>query len=161
MNEQVQFVLLWGFIATAVMTVLLEGSRQIGLSRISLPFLFGTFVTGKRSRARVIGFVLYVVGGWLFAVGYAFLFAYLQRAGWLIGGVVGLVHGLCLLVIFLPLLPAVHPRMATEHQGPNATRRIEPPGFVGLNYGRRTPLITLVGQVAYGVILGTFHPLAM
>lgn len=34
----------------------------------------------------------------------------------------------------------------------------EPPGFMGLNYGRRTPLTTLAGHTLYGVLLGYgFH----
>lgn len=160
-GEQVKFVLLWGFVASGAMAVILEGSRQLGLSRMSLPFLFGTFFTGKRSHARIVGFFLYLMGGWIFAAGYALVFTHVGTAGWLLGGGLGLAHGLWLLLVFLPLLPAAHPRMATEHQGPDANRRIEPPGLVGLNYGRRTPLITLAAQVAYGGILGAFHPLAM
>ena len=34
------------------------------------------------------------------------------------------------------------------------TRQLERPGFMGLNYGHRTPLATLVGQAVYGLVLG-------
>ena len=40
----------------------------------------------------------------------------------------------------LPLIPGLHPRMASEYQGPTPTRQLEPPGFLALNYGRPTPI---------------------
>jgi hypothetical protein len=54
----------------------------------------------------------------------------------------------------LGLLSYVHPRIASEYDGPIAHRRLEPPGFMGLHYGRQTPLVTLFGQVIYGTLLG-------
>ena len=59
-----------------------------------------------------------------------------------------------LLVAALPLLPYIHPRMASEYDGASATKQLEPPGFMGLNYGHRTPLTTLAGQAVYGAVLG-------
>jgi hypothetical protein len=44
--------------------------------------------------------------------------------------------------------------MASEYDGATATRQLEPPGFMGLNYGQRTPLTTLLGQAVYGAVLG-------
>ena len=152
-------VLLWGLIATLSMTTILQGSQSLGLSRLNLPFLAGTFVTGDRSRAVVIGFVLYTVGGWLFALGYLCVFLSLGFANVWLGAMLGLLHGLFLLVTVLPLLPHIHPRMASEYMGASATRRLEPPGFMGLNYGRQTPIGTLLAQVVYGAVLGAFYPL--
>ncbi|MGZ3457893.1 MAG: hypothetical protein ACXU86_05230 [Archangium sp.] len=57
----------------------------------------------------------------------------------------------------LPVLPAVHPRMASESQGPTEVRLLEPPGFLGLHYGPRTPLTTLVAHLAFGVLLGALY----
>jgi len=59
-----------------------------------------------------------------------------------------------LLVAVLPLLPYMHPRMASEYDGPTELRQLEPPGFMGFNYGLRTPLTTLLGQAVYGATLG-------
>ncbi|HEV7263575.1 MAG TPA: hypothetical protein VGN83_01460 [Falsiroseomonas sp.] len=147
-------LLLWGLLATVAMTTVLQGAQGAGLSRLSLPFLAGTFLTGERRRAMVLGFVLYVVGGWLFAFLYFLLFASLGTSSWWLGAAAGALHGLVLLVAILPVLPFLHPRMASEYDGPMHLRQIEPPGFMGLNYGRRTPLTTLLGQVVYGAILG-------
>jgi len=60
-------LLLWGLIATVTMTTILQGSQGLGLSRLSLPFLVGTLFTANRNKAVVIGFIVYVIGGWLFA----------------------------------------------------------------------------------------------
>ena len=153
------YLLLWGFIGTALMTIVLSGSRFFGWSRISLPFLVGTLFSGNRRVAEVTGFILYVIGGWLFSIFYALVFESLQMAnGWL-GAVIGVLHGLFLLTAALPLAPNLHPRLATEYDGPTLQRRIEPPGFMGLNYGRGTPLVTLIGQALYGLMLGIGYPL--
>lgn len=156
---ELERVLLWGFVATAAMTTLLNASQGLGLSRLSLPMIVGTFFTGNHDRAGVVGFLVYVIGGWLFAFVYALAFIAVGRAAWWIGALLGLLHALFLLIAVLPLLPAFHPRMATEHEGPVAARRLEPPGFMGLNYGPQTPLSTLVGHAVYGAILGGFYPM--
>jgi hypothetical protein len=53
----------------------------------------------------------------------------------------------------------VHPRMASEYHGVTAKRQLEPPGFMAMNYGYRTPLTTLLGQIVYGTTLGEFMQL--
>ena len=58
------------------------------------------------------------------------------------------------------LLPVVHPRMGTGFNAAGSSPMIEPPGFMLRNYGRQTPLATLVSHVAYGAIVGGFASLA-
>jgi hypothetical protein len=154
MPAEALHILLWGFVATAVLTTILEGSQGVGLSRLSLPFLLGMACTGRRDAAMVLGVVLYLLGGWIFAALYYLLFLELGRSGVWIGGLVGALHGAVLLVVVLPVLPFVHPRMASEHDGPADRPRLQPPGFLGLHYGYRTPLTTLVGHIAYGAVVG-------
>jgi hypothetical protein len=150
----IETALIWGAIATAVMTTLTEGAQLLGFSRMSLPFLFGTAVTGRRDYAMIYGFTLYSIGGLLFSIFYALAFNAIGFATWWLGALLGLLHGLFLVMVMLPLMPHVHPRMASEYDGPTTTRRLEPPGPFGSNYGRRTPLITVLAQIAYGAILG-------
>jgi len=150
------YLILWGLIATVAMTSVLEGSRGLGFSRMSLPFLVGTFFAGNRRWALIVGFVVYTVGGWLFAFLYFFLFASVSIYTWWLGALAGLLHGVFLLVAALPLLPFVHPRMASEYHGATTIRQLEPPGFLALNYGSGTPLSTLLGQALYGATLGGF-----
>ena len=55
LSDNLDAVLLWALVATAVMTTVLQGSQGLGLSRLSLPFLFGTVVTADRRRAVLFG----------------------------------------------------------------------------------------------------------
>jgi hypothetical protein len=153
-SVQILHVALWGLIATAAMSGIQFGAQYLGHSRLSLPFLIGTMFTGERAAANVAGVVFYLLGGWLFAFIYYFILASLQRGGWLLGMLIGLAHGAILLVALMPLLPYMHPRMASEYEAPSYRRRLQPPGFLALNYGYRTPLATLVAQAVYGAILG-------
>lgn len=152
--RQTEAVLLWGFMATVAMITIMQGSQGLGLSRLSLPFLVGTLFTANRRWANLLGLLVYVFGGWLFTLLYLFIFRSIGASGAWVGGAIGLVHGVFLLVVILPLLPAVHPRIATEYDGPSDGRRLEPPGFMGLNYGYRTPLVALAGHIVFGVVLG-------
>jgi hypothetical protein len=152
----VGYLVLWGLIATVAMTAIMQASQGLGWSRLSLPFLVGTFFTAKRDHATVVGFAVYIAGGLLFAFLYDALFASIALGTWWFGALAGLVHGFFLLVVALPLLPFIHPRMASEYHGASVRRQLEPPGFMALNYGYGTPVSTLLGQVAYGAVLGAF-----
>jgi hypothetical protein len=153
------YIVFGGLIATVVMTTLMQGSLELGFSRLSMPLLVGTIFSGHRSLAVILGFIFYFLGGVLFAFIYLFLFSVIGTTHWLAGLVIGAFHGLFFLVVVLPVLPYLHPRMATEYDGPSVLRRLEPPGFMGLNYGYRTPLTTLVGHASYGLMMALFIPL--
>ena len=150
------YLILWGLLATIAMTAILQVSLGIGLSRMSLPFLVGAIFSDDRQVALIVGFVLYTIGGWLFAFFYFFIFASVETYTWWFGALLGLVHGIVLLTIVLPLASLVHPRMASEYHGVTDRRQLEPPGFLGLNYGRGTPLSTVLAQMVYGIVLGGF-----
>ena len=147
---------LWGFVGTIVLTGLMSASQGLGMSRMNLPFMLGTMFTADRDRAKLVGFGVHVVFGWLFAALYTAAFRSWHRATWWLGAVVGLVHGLFVLLTLMPILPGLHPRMASEQRGPEPTRELEPPGFLALNYGRRTPLTVMIAHIVYGTILGSF-----
>jgi hypothetical protein len=153
-------ILLWGFVATIVLTTIMQGGQSLGLSRMSLPFIVGTMFTPSRDRAALVGFLVHLLNGGLFALLYALAFESWHRATWWLGAGIGLVHGLAVLVALMPVLPGFHPRMASEQRGPEPTRELEPPGFMALNYGRRTPLLALLAHLVYGAIIGGFYHLA-
>ncbi len=146
-------VSLWGFAATIVMTTIMLGGQGLGLSRLSLPFLFGSAVTTRLRATYVLGYLLYAAGGWLFAFVYDALFVSIGFASWWLGAAIGALHGLFLLAGLMHL-PLVHPRMVSDYDRPRTDRAIEPPGFLGLYYGRQTPAIAMVAHVVYGAILG-------
>lgn len=150
----------WGLVATVVMTTIMAGALPLGLSRVSIPFILGTMVTPDRSRANLIGFVAQVIIGWVLALLYALAFDRWHEARWWIGAILGLIHGLFLLMVIMPLLPGAHPRMATETRGPEPTRELEPPGFMACHYGQWTPLVVVFAHIVYGTILGAFYHIA-
>jgi hypothetical protein len=155
-SASLAYLMLWGLIATVAMTSILQASQGLGFSRLSLPFLVGTFFTGNRRWALIVGFTVYVIGGWLFAFFYFSLFASIGIYTWWFGALAGVLHGLFLLVCALPLLPFAHPRMASEYHGVTAMRQLEPPGFLAMNYGYQTPVTLLLAQTVYGATLGGF-----
>ena len=151
----------WGLAATVAMTGILQSASGLGLSRLSIPFFVGTMFTGNRRRATWLGFVIYMAGGWLFALLYFLLFASLGIFTFWLGALVGFLHGLFLLVALLPVLPYVHPRMASSYDAPQARPQLEPPGFLGLHYGGGTPASLLVAQTVYGTVLGGLPQLSL
>lgn len=151
--------LLSGFAGTVVLTGLMAASQGYRLTRMNLPFMLGTMFTPDRQRARLVGFGVHMLNGWLFASVYAATFESLRRATWWLGASIGLVHALFVLLAGMPALPSLHPRMASEQQGPTPTRQLQPPGFLALNYGRRTPLSVILAHLAYGAILGLLYQL--
>ncbi|RJP74657.1 MAG: hypothetical protein C4524_12620 [Candidatus Zixiibacteriota bacterium] len=149
--------LIWGFAATVVLTALAAGSQGLGLTRMNLPYLLGTMFTPDRDRAKVIGFMIHLVNGWIFSLIYAAAFETLGEATWWFGALIGLVHAGFVLTAGMPALPGMHPRMAGEQRGPTVVRQLEPPGFLGLHYGPRTPLSIVLAHLVFGVILGMFY----
>jgi hypothetical protein len=146
-----------GFVGTLVLTTTLRAATELRLTRIDLPFLLGTILTADRSLAKAIGYVLHFGFGFLFALGYLWIFVALGRSGWLLGAVLGLVHGLFAATALVNiLLPVIHPRMGTPFTAAGSTANLEPPGFLMRNYGRSTPIVTLVAHVGYGAIVGGF-----
>ena len=146
-----------GLLGTVVLTTGLRAASELGLTRIDLPFLLGTAVTADRIRAKVIGYALHFVFGVLFALGYYLVFAVIDRSGILLGALLGLIHALFAGTALVNiLLPAVHPRMGTGFDAAGSAPLLEPPGFMLVNYGRQTPLATIVSHIAYGAIVGGF-----
>jgi hypothetical protein len=147
---------LFGLFATATLSVIMIGAQLAGLTRLDLPFLLGTIVTHDPDRARLYGFFIHLTFGQGFALGYAAGFALLDIATWWLGALFALLHVAVALTVLIPLLPGVHPRMATDRAGPASTATLEPPGLLALNYGAQTPAVTIVAHLGYGIALGLF-----
>jgi hypothetical protein len=155
-------VTLWGalaggFVGTIVLTSGLRVAQELGWTRMDIPLLLGTVFTDDRDRATVIGVAVHFLNGLLFALGYYAIFRAVDQAGWLFGAALGVVHAaLAGGVLVTLLLPAVHPRMGTPWSDAEEMPLLEPPGFLLVNYGRRTALWTLLGHVVFGAIVGGF-----
>jgi hypothetical protein len=149
--------LVGGLAGTLVLTTVLRAASEFGLTRMDLPFLLGTAVTADRVRAKAAGYALHFVFGMLFALAYYAIFIVIDEAGVLLGALFGLVHALFAgSALVNVLLPVVHPRMGTGFDAAGSTPLLEPPGFLLLNYGRQTPLVTVISHVVYGAIVGGF-----
>ena len=151
--------LVWGFGATVVLTTMLRASQALGLTRIDIPFIVGSAFTANRDRAKALGYGIHLLNGWGFALVYCAAFETYGEAGLWLGLLIGLVHGAFVLIVGMPLLPAFHPRMASDTWGPEPARQLEPPGNLALNYGWSTPALTLIAHAVFGAILGAFYRL--
>jgi hypothetical protein len=144
----------FGLLSTAFLTALMIAAQLSGLSRLDLPLILGTVVTPDPDRARAAGFIIHLLVGQGFALGYTATFALLGQATWWLGALLGFLHGVVALTVLIPMLVGVHPRMASERAGPASTAMLEPPGLLALNYGAQTPAVTLAAHLAYGFALG-------
>ena len=150
-----------GFVGTLVFTTAMRFASELGLSRMDLPFLLGTALTPDRRRAKTLGYLAHFGFGFLFALGYYALFRAIDRDGWLLGALFGLLHGLFAgTALVNVLLPTVHPRMGSTFTAADTTPMLESPGFLLRNYGRATPVVTVLTHIAYGAIVGGFTALA-
>ena len=144
----------FGSVATTLLTAVMMLFQLAGKTRLDLPLMLGTIAVADPDRARVVGFAVHLGVGQCFAAFYAAGFATLGTSSWWLGGTFGFVHALVALVVLVPLLPGVHPRMASERAGPMSTATLEPPGLFARNYGTSTPIVTVAAHVAYGITLG-------
>ena len=150
-----------GFVGTLVLTTCLRAGSELGLTRMDLPFLLGTAFSADRTRAKAIGYGLHFVAGQAFAAMYYATFVAIDESSWWLGAAFGLVHGaFAATALVSTLLPLVHPRMGTPNTAADSSPLLEPPGFLLLNYGPSTPLVTMFVHVVYGAIVGEFIALS-
>lgn len=149
-------VILWGFAGTLILTTIMTTAKYAGLTRMDLPFLLGTAFTGDRNKVPMIGFTIHLLLGWLFAFVYAAAFVSSGLETWWFGMTIGCAHAAFVLTVGLQIINYLHPRMARPFQGPTPTRQLEPPGFLAINYGKGTALVTFLAHIIYGGILGLF-----
>jgi hypothetical protein len=149
-----------GLIGTVVLTTALRAASELGWTRMDIPFLLGAAFSAHRLRAKAIGYALHFAFGLLFAVAYFAIFLAIDHSGWWLGAVFGLGHALFAgTALVNVLLPLVHPRMANPLTAAGSTPLLEAPGFLLTNYGRSTPIVTVLAHIAYGAIVGGFTSL--
>ncbi|HLU66615.1 MAG TPA: hypothetical protein VKZ63_10085 [Kofleriaceae bacterium] len=149
--------LVWGLAATVVLTAIMAGTQGAGLSRMSIPYMLGTMVTPNRDRAVPVGTALHLLIGWAFSLVYVAAFHAWGDATWWRGALIGLVHAGFVLTAGMQGIAGLHPRMASEEEGPDLVRQLEPPGFLALHYGGATPITVLVAHLVFGGVLGAFY----
>src|SRR5947208_16719892 len=100
------------------MTTLMEGGQFLRITRMSLPFMLGTFVTENRTWAKVWGFVFHFADGIVFAIGYGLFFEVVNRSDRWHGVIASLLDIVLVLTAVIPVLADVKPRTAREAEGP-------------------------------------------
>lgn len=150
-----------GFVGTVVLTSGLRACSELHVTRIDIPFLLGTAITEDRTHAKAVGYLLHFIAGLVFALVYYAVFSAIGEASWWLGALFGAVHALFAgTTLVNVLLPAVHPRMGTASSAADSSPQLEPPGFLLVNYGRSTPVVTVLVHIAYGAIVGEFIALS-
>ena len=144
-----------GVIGTLALATIIKAATELGVTRMDVALLLGTAVTDNRRKARALGYIFHFVLGIAFAEAYGGFFAIVGHASWRLGALLGALHAIFTATVLVSvLLPVVHPRMATADTAANEITLIEPPGFLMLNYGRSTFLVTLVAHIVYGALVG-------
>ncbi|MBS1819660.1 MAG: hypothetical protein JSU08_17130 [Acidobacteria bacterium] len=144
-----------GLLGTIVLTTMLRAASELRLTRMDLPFLVGTAFSERRDRAKALGYIVHFVLGMVFAFPYAWVFRATGHAGVLTGAALGLLHAAFVSTTLVNvILPLVHPRIGTPDTAADGIPLLEPPGFLMLNYGHRTFIVTLAAHAGYGAIVG-------
>ena len=150
-------MIMGGLIATTVLTIVIQASQSLHLTRMDMPYMLGTIFTPNRDKAKVYGAILHFVNGLVFATLYTLSFYFLNLKSWWWGIIFGLLHTAFVLSVGMAIMPGLNPRMASEQQGPTVVRQLEPPGFLALNYGLQTPLVILVSHLIFGTVIGVIY----
>ncbi len=139
--------IVWGVVATVAFSVLGLMGTATGMTRMDIFNTLGSWVAPAGSgTARAIGVAMHHTNGALLAIAWAYGVALVDLpANWwtalLWGGVLT-----ALTWLMMSTIGAVHP----------AIRRgeLEDPGLLMLDLGPMTPLGSLMGHLAYGLVLG-------
>jgi uncharacterized membrane protein YagU involved in acid resistance len=155
-----------GLIGTAVMSAMMKLSAKAGMTDMPpMELVTGSMMSADPDRAKKLGIMVHwiVMGAIVFGLGYAALFTAFGSASWLIGIGIGLVHGLVVGVVFMPMMPAVHPRMSDEPTFGGTVDvsagsvRLAAPGVLGSKWGGMTPVGLVMGHAVYGLVVALVY----
>lgn len=155
-----------GLLGTAVMSTMMKLSAKAGMTDMPpMELVTGSMMTGDSARARQLGIMIHwiMMGTVVFGLGYAALFTALDSASWLTGAGIGLLHGAVVGLVFMPVMPTMHPRMTREPalastvESAGGSVRLAAPGLLGSNWGSMTPLGFLMGHVVYGLVVALVY----
>jgi len=159
-----------GFAATIVMTAMMTMASRAGMTNMPpMPLVMGSMMSGDRRKAMAVGAMLHyiVMGTVLFGIGYALLFHAFGSSAWPVGVAIGV--GLAVGLVFMPMMPAMHPRMEAQLVGAGAPAegavvqevggevRLSGPGVLGKDWGGMTPAGLLMGHAVYGLVLALVY----
>jgi MFS family permease len=81
-----------------------------------MPLVIGSMMSGDRAKAMSMGAIAHfiVMGTVVFGIVYGLLLSAFDSDAWWVGTLIGLAHGVIVGVLFMPMMPAMHPRMSGE-----------------------------------------------
>jgi hypothetical protein len=164
MGFSIVSALVAGLLGTAVMSTMMKLSARMGMTDMPpMELVTGSMMTGDPDRAKQLGILIHwgMMGTVVFGLGYAALFTVLG-SGWPTGAIIGLLHGAAVGLLFLPMMPALHPRMSGDAAAHGSIRiagsvQLGAPGLFGSNWGAMTPVGLLLGHVVYGVVVALVY----
>jgi uncharacterized membrane protein len=141
-----------GLWATVLMTLFYTWALWVGWLHLDFALLLGDVVMPRRRLSVVVGLILHLVSGTIFAILYAALFQVvgLQPTGiaLLVGAGFGVFH-------FLLAMPLIHlaGNLGARHRRPGEAN----PGEWGINYGPQEAALRLVGHMLYGAAMAGIY----
>lgn len=142
--------IVWGIVATVAFTAFSMMGSRMGMTRMDLLELLGSiFVSPGTPASKATGLIVHSMNGAVLAIAWAYGAALLDApANWWTGAVWGVVLWV-LALLMLTSMGAVHP----------AIRRgqVQDPGPAATNFGKLTPVASLLGHLVYGVVLGWLY----
>ncbi len=165
--------LVGGLAATLVMTAMMQMATRAGMTDMPpMPLVVGSMMSGDRKTATVIGGVLHFVmmGTVVFGIIYGSLFTGFDNDSWWVGLLIGVAHALIAGMLFMPMMPAMHPRMSSDPVGAGTPDdggtvavdqrgevAIAAPGVLGKRWGTMTPVGFIMGHAVYGLALAVVY----
>ncbi len=158
--------LIAGLVGTLVMSMMMKMAGAAGMTDMPpMELVTGAMVSGDEQQAKRIGFVVHwlMMGTVLFGLAYAAVFSLLDSAAWVLGLGVGVAHGAAVGLVFMPMMPAMHPRMSPTAVGASSVTveggevHLSSPGIFGKEWGAMTPVGLLMGHAVYGVVVALVY----
>lgn len=136
-----------GAVATVAFTLFSLMGKAMGMTRMDLLDLLGsTMARPGTSGAALAGATIHLMNGAILAVAWVYgavLFG--VAADWVSGAVWGAIVWL-LALLMMTTMGSVHPAVRQGRQ--------DDPGPAATNFGKMTPVGSLMGHLVYGIVLG-------
>lgn len=142
--------IVWGMVATIAFALFSMMGKKMGMTRMDLLDLLGSvFVKPGTSASKGIGMAMHLMNGALLGIAWAYGVALLNLpANWLTAMGWGVILWL-LALLMMTTMGSVHPAIKSGEQ--------EDPGPAATNFGKKTPVGSLMGHLVYGLALGLLY----
>ncbi|HEX9870940.1 MAG TPA: DUF6789 family protein [Candidatus Tectomicrobia bacterium] len=140
--------LIAGVIGAAVMSIIMAMARAMGMP-VNLEMMLGTMMGGPPSAMTwLMGLIIHLIAGGVFALIYAAGFEYLtRRADWRVGLGFGVIHTL-FSGLLLAMMPGMHPLVP---------EMMPAPGAFMANLGMMGVAAFFMLHLIYGAIVGAMY----